>query len=123
LPRRGNWPSCGGIDIHAEPVRAKKLLGYVPDEPMLYEKLTGREFLSFTADLYRVEEKRKQRWAGSAEAHLLCHGMRAGSMPGKKRRGILRLRGPLWALAKKEMLMVRRDLREWMEGLNMLVIW
>ncbi|NHM27068.1 ABC transporter ATP-binding protein [Desulfofundulus sp. TPOSR] len=49
----------GGYDIHAEPLRAKAILGYVPDEPFLYEKLTGREFLSFMADLYRVDEKRR----------------------------------------------------------------
>ena len=51
----------GGFDIHAEPVRAKSLLGYVPDEPVLYEKLNGREFLSFMADLYRVGEEQKQQ--------------------------------------------------------------
>lgn len=34
----------------------------------------------------------------------------------------MRLRGPLWALARKEMLMIRRDLREWMEALYMLVV-
>ena len=43
-------------------------------------------------------------------------------MPAKKRTGILRLRGPLWALAAKEMLVVRRDLRKWMEALYMLVV-
>src|SRR5688572_12743851 len=32
-----------GIDVAAEPVRAKAVMGYVPDRPYLYEKLTGRE--------------------------------------------------------------------------------
>lgn len=49
----------GGYDIQKEPVRAKALLGYVPDEPVLYEKLTGREFLTFMADLYRVGVSRR----------------------------------------------------------------
>ncbi len=42
----------GGIDIAAEPVEAKRALGYIPDQPFLYEKLTGREFMRFVAGLY-----------------------------------------------------------------------
>src|SRR4028119_2478941 len=42
-----------GIDVLADPVRAKSIMGYVPDRPYLYEKLTGRELLHFVADLYR----------------------------------------------------------------------
>jgi ABC-2 type transport system ATP-binding protein len=44
-----------GIDVAEEPVRAKAAMGYVPDRPYLYEKLTGRELLHFVADLYRKE--------------------------------------------------------------------
>jgi len=46
----------GGIDIQKEPVGAKKLLGYIPDQPYLYEKLTPTEFLRFIADLYGVSD-------------------------------------------------------------------
>ena len=46
--------SIGGLDIQAEPLAAKRILGYIPDNPFLYEKLTGREYLGFMADLYRV---------------------------------------------------------------------
>ncbi len=42
----------GGIDVVTDPVAAKRLTGYVPDRPYLYEKLTGRELLRFVADLY-----------------------------------------------------------------------
>ena len=42
-----------GIDVLTDPVRAKSVMGYVPDRPYLYEKLTGRELLHFVADLYR----------------------------------------------------------------------
>jgi ABC-2 type transport system ATP-binding protein len=35
-------------------VTAKKMIGFVPDRPFLYEKLTGMEFLHFSADLYDV---------------------------------------------------------------------
>jgi ABC-2 type transport system ATP-binding protein len=42
----------GGFDITKQPVEAKKLLGYVPDNPFLYDKLTGREFVRFVSRLY-----------------------------------------------------------------------
>ena len=42
-----------GVDVVREPVRAKGELGYDPDRPYLYEKLTGRELLRFVADLNR----------------------------------------------------------------------
>lgn len=45
-----------GIDIQAEPEKAKLGIGYVPDNPFLYEKLTGREFLKFVGGLYRLDE-------------------------------------------------------------------
>ena len=46
----------GGIDIQQDPVAAKKLLGYVPDHPFLYDKLTGREFMRFVAGLYDISD-------------------------------------------------------------------
>ena len=42
----------GGFDIQKEGDQARALLSYVPDQPYLYEKLTGREFLQFIADMY-----------------------------------------------------------------------
>jgi ABC-2 type transport system ATP-binding protein len=41
-----------GYDVVKETRQANHCLGYVPDEPYLYEKLSGREFLQFIADLY-----------------------------------------------------------------------
>ena len=43
-----------GIDMAEEPEKAKKRIGFIPDRPFLYEKLTGMEFLRFTADLYDI---------------------------------------------------------------------
>ena len=54
LPTAGSV-SVGGVDVVADAVRAKAMIGYVPDRPYLYEKLTGRELLQFTANLYRRE--------------------------------------------------------------------
>jgi ABC-2 type transport system ATP-binding protein len=42
----------GGFDVVAEPRKACSLLGFVPDVPFLYDKLTGREFLQFLAGMY-----------------------------------------------------------------------
>jgi ABC-2 type transport system ATP-binding protein len=42
----------GDIDIGTHPAAAKALLGYIPDRPFIYEKLTGGEFLRFVAGLY-----------------------------------------------------------------------
>ena len=42
----------GGIDIVARPDEAKSLLGFIPDRPFIYEKLTGMEYLRFVAGLY-----------------------------------------------------------------------
>ncbi len=42
----------GGVDIAAQPMAAKAMLGYIPDRPYIYEKLTGAEFLRFVAGLY-----------------------------------------------------------------------
>jgi ABC-2 type transport system ATP-binding protein len=42
----------GGHDLAKEPQQAKRLLGYIPDRPFLYEKLTGLEFLRFVGGLW-----------------------------------------------------------------------
>jgi ABC-2 type transport system ATP-binding protein len=44
-----------GIDIAADPIGAKAKLGFIPDRPFIYEKLTGAEFLRFVAGLYGQE--------------------------------------------------------------------
>lgn len=56
-----------GIDIKTAPEKAKQLIGFIPDRPYLYEKLTGLEFLKFTADLYGVDES---LFSGKAEKVL-----------------------------------------------------
>jgi len=45
----------GGMDMSRHPVEGKKMIGFVPDRPFLYEKLTGMEFLKFSAELYDVD--------------------------------------------------------------------
>jgi ABC-2 type transport system ATP-binding protein len=48
----------GGFDVRSEGDQARQLISYVPDQPFLYEKLTGREFLQFIADLYGMPRDR-----------------------------------------------------------------
>lgn len=51
-----------GYDIKTQSVEAKKQVGYVPDHYALYEKLTGREYINYIADLYNVSlQDRTQR--------------------------------------------------------------
>ena len=45
----------GGVDIARDPITAKAKLGFIPDRPFIYEKLTGIEFLRFVAGLYGQE--------------------------------------------------------------------
>ena len=56
----------GGFDMARESLRAKQILSYVPDQPYLYEKLSGREFLRFIADLYGMKgadrDREMSRW-------------------------------------------------------------
>lgn len=51
-----------GYDTMRQPVEAKRQLGFVPDHYELYENLTGREYINYIADLYRVSaEERTER--------------------------------------------------------------
>jgi len=47
--------SIAGVDLAKDPVGAKMRLGFIPDRPFIYEKLTGAEFLRFVAGLYDQE--------------------------------------------------------------------
>jgi ABC-2 type transport system ATP-binding protein len=50
----------GGIDALADPVAAKRIVAWVSDEPMIYDKLTPREYLEFVAGLWSVEPQPAQ---------------------------------------------------------------
>ena len=51
----GGSVRIAGIDLAADPIAAKSRLGFIPDRPFIYEKLTGAEFLRFVAGLYNQE--------------------------------------------------------------------
>ena len=50
-----------GYDVSSQAVEAKKVIGYVPDHYALYEKLTGREYINYIADLYGVNKEDRDR--------------------------------------------------------------
>jgi ABC-2 type transport system ATP-binding protein len=50
-----------GHDIVASPLEAKRTLAYIPDQPFLYDKLTGREFLYFVGGLYGLAKEHLHR--------------------------------------------------------------
>jgi ABC-2 type transport system ATP-binding protein len=62
----------GGFDLATHPTEAKTIVGYIPDRPYLYAKLTGREFLYFVADLYLVPNAEVD---GRIDALLLEYGL------------------------------------------------
>ena len=77
-----------GIDVQAEPERAKQIIGYIPDTPYIYDKLTAWEFVSLVGGLYGMSEKdvlekskyyfdllRIGAWAND-RAEEYSHGMR-----------------------------------------------
>lgn len=45
-----------GYDMQAQPVAAKQCIGYAPDSPDMYERLTGMEYLQFIGDMYGVNK-------------------------------------------------------------------
>ncbi len=59
------FPTAGsvrvaGFDLQTQGDQARQLISYVPDQPYLYEKLTGREMLGFIADMYGMTEELKK---------------------------------------------------------------
>jgi ABC-2 type transport system ATP-binding protein len=52
-----------GINMDSDPATAKGRIGFIPDRPYLYEKLTGMEFMKFSADLYGVSHVHYQQKA------------------------------------------------------------
>lgn len=62
LNRDSGYIGINGIDIGEKPIEAKKQFGYVPDNPDIFLKLKGIEYLNFMADIYDVDSStRKER--------------------------------------------------------------
>lgn len=65
-----------GVNLHGDPVEARRRMGFIPDRPYLYDKLTAREFLRFLGEVYRVDAAGLNRRVDEmlAEQGLEDHG-------------------------------------------------
>jgi ABC-2 type transport system ATP-binding protein len=57
--------SVFGVDALADPVGAKRLMAWVSDEPMIYDRLTPREYLAFVAGLWGMDDAAVATKAGA----------------------------------------------------------
>ena len=48
------------IDVTVDPLAAKAVMGYIPDMPYIYERLTVTEFTDFVAELYGIDKKQRR---------------------------------------------------------------
>jgi ABC-2 type transport system ATP-binding protein len=72
LPPSQGTVTIDGVDLLNQPVEARRRIGYIPDRPYLYEKLTGWEFLEFIAGLYDLDDERLRV---QGERLLKIHGL------------------------------------------------
>lgn len=59
-PTRGEISVCG-FDVQKDYLEAKRRMAYVPDQPYLYDKLSGLEFLHFIGEMYGLERDERRR--------------------------------------------------------------
>ncbi|MDD4815569.1 MAG: ABC transporter ATP-binding protein [Clostridia bacterium] len=50
-----------GKSIKTQPLEVKKIIGYLPDNPDLYENLKGIDYLNFIADVYEINAETRQK--------------------------------------------------------------
>ena len=60
-----------GVSIKTKPLECKKLMAYIPDNPDLYEFLTGADYLNFYADIYEMKDERTKEIDKYSEAFEL----------------------------------------------------
>jgi ABC-2 type transport system ATP-binding protein len=78
--------SIFGVDTRRDAIAAKRITAWVPDEPLVYDKLTPTEYLAFVAGLWSVEAREAKRradrlidWLALApHAHERCEGFSKG---------------------------------------------
>jgi ABC-2 type transport system ATP-binding protein len=53
--------AINGFDMAQDPIACKRSFSYAPDEHQIYDRLTGREYLNFLADMYDVDARTRQQ--------------------------------------------------------------
>src|SRR5258706_15880960 len=61
---------AGGFDVQQHPLEARRRMAFVPDFPLLYDKLTPREFFRFTGQLFHMNEAQMERNLGELIARF-----------------------------------------------------
>ena len=85
LPDAGEISICG-VDARKDPVDAKSVMAWLPDEPMIYDKLDPLEYLEFVAGLWAMDADKAQRQARNLieilglgpQANTRCQGLSKG---------------------------------------------
>ena len=86
LPPDSGAISICGIDARKDPVAAKSVMAWVPDEPMIYDKLDPMEYLEFVAGLWAMDADKAQTEAKKLivllgldqQARTRCQGLSKG---------------------------------------------
>ena len=60
LPFDSGEITVGGISVKADPIACKREIAYIPDNPDLYEFMTGMQYLNFVADIFGVSAEKRQ---------------------------------------------------------------
>nr|MDD6335355.1 ABC transporter ATP-binding protein [bacterium] len=98
--------TVAGVDIAKDPVEAKMRIGYVPDTHEVYDRLTGREYLHFIADMYGLDAQQRKQQSDElldmlSLQHAIDQQIRSYSHGMKQKlllTGALMHRPPLWIL-------------------------
>ncbi len=92
LPDSGSI-EIAGINLGDYPEQAKQKIGFIPDRPYLYEKMTGSEFLKFCADIYKVSTKKfidtKERYVNLFSMHDYADKLIESCSHGMKQRIVM----------------------------------
>lgn len=59
-----------GVSVKDDPMAAKRAMAYIPDDPQLYEHLTGMQYIQFVADIYGVPSARREELVKRYAAEL-----------------------------------------------------
>ena len=73
-PMSGTVRVCG-MDVWADPVAAKRQMAYVPDNPDVYDFLTGMQYLDLIADVFGVSGPERRRRVGELAGRLELEGV------------------------------------------------